>query len=88
MKNGPFLKTKNTTEKITRNMQEQEYTYTTAIERLEEILQKVESGTEEIDNLYKLLKEADELIKFCRTRLYEVDEEVKSLLDSINEPQA
>ncbi|MBQ7361079.1 MAG: exodeoxyribonuclease VII small subunit [Bacteroidaceae bacterium] len=69
-------------------MQEQEYTYTTAIERLEEILQKVESGTEEIDNLYKLLKEADELIKFCRTRLYEVDEEVKSLLDSINEPQA
>ena len=68
-------------------MQEQEYTYTTAIERLEEILQKVESGTEEIDNLYKLLKEADELIKFCRTRLYEVDEEVKSLLDSINEPQ-
>lgn len=69
-------------------MQEQEYTYTTAIERLEEILRKVESGTEEIDNLYKLLKEADELIKFCRTRLYEVDEEVKSLLDSINEPQA
>ena len=69
-------------------MQEQEYTYTTASERLEEILQKVESGTEEIDNLYKLLKEADELIKFCRTRLYEVDEEVKSLLDSINEPQA
>ena len=69
-------------------MQEQEYTYTTAIERLEEILQKVESGTEEIDNLYKLLKEADELIKFCRTRLYEVDEEVKSLLDSINESQA
>ena len=69
-------------------MQEQEYTYTTAIERLEEILQKVESGTEEIDNLYKLLNEADELIKFCRTRLYEVDEEVKSLLDSINEPQA
>lgn len=69
-------------------MQEQEYTYTTAIERLEEILQKVESGTEEIDNLYKLLKEADELIKFCRARLYEVDEEVKSLLDSINEPQA
>ena len=69
-------------------MQEQEYTYTTAIERLEEILQKVESGTEEIDNLYKLLKEADELIKFCRTRLHEVDEEVKSLLDSINEPQA
>ncbi|MBQ8734571.1 MAG: exodeoxyribonuclease VII small subunit, partial [Bacteroidaceae bacterium] len=65
-----------------------EYTYTTAIERLEEILRKVESGTEEIDNLYKLLKEADELIKFCRTRLYEVDEEVKSLLDSINEPQA
>jgi exodeoxyribonuclease VII small subunit len=66
-------------------MSEKEYTYAAAVTRLEEILRTVENGTEDIDNLYKLLKEADELIKFCRARLYEVDEEVKSLLGSMNE---
>jgi exodeoxyribonuclease VII small subunit len=66
-------------------MQEQEYTYATAVSRLEEILQQVQNGNENIDSLYRLLKEADELIKFCRARLYEVDEEVKSLLGSLNE---
>ena len=66
-------------------MSEQEYTYATAVSRLEEILQQVQNGNENIDSLYRLLKEADELIKFCRARLYEVDEEVKSLLGSMNE---
>ena len=69
-------------------MSEQEYTYTAAVTRLEEILRTVENGTEDIDNLYKLLKEADELIKFCQARLYEVDEEVKSLLGSMNDAPA
>ena len=62
---------------------EQEYTYATAVARLEEILQLVQNANEDIDRLYKLLKEADELIKFCHARLYEVDGEVKSLLDSL-----
>lgn len=66
-------------------MSEQEYTYATAVSRLEEILQQVQNGNENIDSLYRLLKEADALIKFCRARLYEVDEEVKSLLGSMNE---
>ena len=66
-------------------MSEKEYTYSTAVARLEEILRQVQDGGENIDTLYSLLREADELIKFCRARLYEVDEEVKSLLGSMNE---
>ena len=65
-----------------------EYSYSQAVSRLEEIMQAIQSGSVEIDTLYRLLKEADELIKFCRTRLYEVDEEVKMLLDSMNEETA
>ncbi|MBQ3120978.1 MAG: exodeoxyribonuclease VII small subunit [Bacteroidaceae bacterium] len=65
-----------------------EYSYSQAVARLEEIMQAIQSGSVEIDTLYRLLKEADELIKFCRTRLYEVDEEVKMLLDSMNEESA
>ena len=65
-----------------------EYSYSQAVARLEEIMQAIQSGSVEIDTLYRLLKEADELIKFCRTRLYEVDEDVKMLLDSMNEESA
>lgn len=65
-----------------------QYSYSQAVARLEEILQAIQSGNVEIDTLYRLLKEADELIKHCRTRLYEVDEEVKMLLDSMNEEAA
>ncbi|MBR6806517.1 MAG: exodeoxyribonuclease VII small subunit [Bacteroidaceae bacterium] len=65
-----------------------EYSYSQAVARLEEIMQAIQSGSVEIDTLYQLLREADELIKFCRTRLYEVDEEVKMLLDSMNEESA
>ena len=65
-----------------------EYSYSQAVARLEEIMQAIQSGSVEIDTLYLLLREADELIKFCRTRLYEVDEEVKMLLDSMNEESA
>ena len=62
-----------------------QYSYSQAVARLEEILQAIQSGNVEIDTLYRLLKEADELIKLCRTKLYEVDEEVKMLLGSMNE---
>ena len=66
-------------------MSEKEYKYSTAVARLEEILRQVQDGNENIDALYSLLREADELIKFCRARLYEVDEEIKSLLGSMND---
>jgi exodeoxyribonuclease VII small subunit len=59
-------------------------TYTQAIVRLEEIMDAVQGGKLDVDELAGLLKEAAELVKFCRAKLYTVDEEVKSLLDEIS----
>ena len=59
--------------------------YAEAVERLEEIMSKVESGSVDVDNLSALLKEAGELITFCRSKLYSVDEEVKAVLKSITD---
>ena len=56
-------------------------TYTKAVARLEEIMEAVQGGKLDVDELSGLLKEASELVKFCREKLYKVDEEVKSLLD-------
>ncbi len=56
-------------------------TYTKAIARLEEIMEAVQGGKLDVDELSGLLKEASELVKFCREKLYKVDEEVKALID-------
>lgn len=56
-------------------------TYSEAVARLEEIMETVQGGKMDVDELSGLLKEASELVKFCREKLYKVDEEVKSLLD-------
>ena len=56
-------------------------TYTKAVARLEEIMETVQGGKLDVDELSGLLKEASALVKFCREKLYKVDEEVKALID-------
>lgn len=54
-------------------------TYAEAITRLEEITAKIQDGKIDIDELAGLLKEAQQLVQFCREKLYKVDEEIKAL---------
>ena len=55
--------------------------YEDAVKQLDEIVSKVENNELEIDELTAQLKNAQELIKFCRDTLYKTDEEVKKLLE-------
>lgn len=59
-------------------------TYSEAVARLEEIMETVQGGKMDVDELSGLLKEATELLRFCNGKLYKVDEEVKALLDGIS----
>ena len=59
-------------------------TYAEAMARLEEIMGKVQGGRIDIDELAGLLKEAQELVKFCREKLYKVDEDIKALTEGEN----
>ena len=63
-------------------------TYNDAIKRLEEIIAQVNAGAVDVDMLTANLREAQELINFCRNKLYKVDEEVKALLSSIADETA
>lgn len=56
-------------------------TYNEAMMRLDEITTKIQGGKVDIDELAGLLKEAQELVKFCREKLYKVDEDIKALLE-------
>ena len=57
-------------------------TYAEAMSRLEEIVSRVQTGKIDIDELSGLLKEAQQLINFCREKIYKVDEEIKALTES------
>lgn len=56
--------------------------YEEAMKRLEEIVGQIEEGKLDIDMITERLKEARTLIKFCRDRLYEADEEVRKIMES------
>ena len=56
-------------------------TYSEATTCLEEIMGKIQGGKVDIDELTGVLKEAQELVKFCRDKLYKVDEEIKALTE-------
>jgi exodeoxyribonuclease VII small subunit len=53
-----------------------DYTYTQAMQRLEAILSQLEEGAASVDTLSELVKEAAELIAFCREKLRSTEEEI------------
>ena len=54
-------------------------TYTQAHDRLEQILESIESGETPIDDLLEKIKEANVLISYCREKLKNIDAELESL---------
>ena len=58
-------------------------TYTEAITELEQLVQKMQSPTCDIDNLAKYTSRALELLNFCKDKLTKTDEEVKKCLEAL-----
>lgn len=56
-------------------------TYNEAVCRLDDIMNRVQNGKLDVDELSSMLKEAQQLVLFCRNKLHMVDEEVKALLE-------
>ena len=61
-------------------MGKEKMTYEQAMLRLEDIVRQVEHGETSIDSLTELLKEAKQLISFCKDKLYATEEEIKKIL--------
>ena len=55
--------------------------YEEAVQQLENIVQKLENGELNIDELSNELKKAQKLISLCRQRLTKTDEEIQKILD-------
>ena len=55
-------------------------TYLQAMERLEKIVRQIDNNELDIDILGEKIKEANEIIAFCTTKLTKADKEVEKLL--------
>ncbi|MEG1684839.1 MAG: exodeoxyribonuclease VII small subunit [Bacteroides sp.] len=60
-------------------------TYNQAMDKLEKLVAQIENNELDIDLLGDKLKEAKELIKFCKEKLYKTDEEIKKILRQTEE---
>ena len=54
--------------------------YEEAIKELETIVSQIEKNELDIDQLTERLKDAKELVKLCKDKLYKTDEEIKAIL--------
>lgn len=54
--------------------------YEEAMKRLEQIVQDIEENKLDIDLVSERLKEAQELVRFCKEKLYRTDQEIQELL--------
>ena len=62
-------------------MTKKQMNYEQAMARLEELVSGMERNEWGIDQLSDALKEAQELIRLCRDKLYKADKQVKTLLN-------
>ena len=66
-------------------MAEKKESYNKAIEKLRGIIHDIESGELDVDVLSEKVKEASRVIKLCREKLFKADEEVKKILDTLDQ---
>lgn len=64
-------------------MEEQELTYEQACERLKAIISKMENGQMQIDELSENIKQAEQMISFCKDKLKKVEVDVEKLIADI-----
>jgi len=58
--------------------------YAKAIKQIEEILEKIENEELNVDELTANVKKAADLLKICKSKLHDTEEEIQKILDEIN----
>ena len=68
-------------------MAKKNITYSEAVNQIEEILRKIENDELDVDELTKLVRNASDLIKYCKSRLFETEQEIEKILDDIKDEE-
>lgn len=66
-------------------MNKQDISYDQAMKRVQEIVESLEKGDKGMDELTAMVKEASELMKFCRQKLRMTEQEINQALTEDSE---
>jgi exodeoxyribonuclease VII small subunit len=58
--------------------------YSRAIKEIEEILRKIESEELDVDQLSDRVKKAADLLKICKSKLRDTEQEIQKILDDMD----
>lgn len=61
-------------------MTKKNLTYSEAITTIDEILQQIETGELDVDELAEKVKQASELLKLCKGKLFSTEKEIEKIL--------
>jgi exodeoxyribonuclease VII small subunit len=61
-------------------MAKKNLTYSEAIGTIDEILQQIEAGELDVDELAEKVRQASELLKICKSKLFNTEKEVEKVL--------
>ena len=61
-------------------MNKKNLSYSEAVSNIEEILHQIETGEMDIDELASKVKQASELLKLCKGKLFETEKEIEKIL--------
>ncbi len=64
-------------------MSKKALTYKSALQELEDIVNRIENDSPDVDELTGLVKRAIELMTFCKTKLHTTEEELKKSLGDL-----
>ena len=67
-------------------MTKKNLSYSEAVNRIEEILQQIETGELDVDELAEKVKQASELLKLCKGKLFQTEKEIEKILKDMDEP--
>jgi exodeoxyribonuclease VII small subunit len=65
-------------------MTKKNLTYAEAVGNIEEILQQIETGELDVDELAEKVKQASELLKLCKGKLFQTEREIEKILKDMD----
>jgi exodeoxyribonuclease VII small subunit len=64
-------------------MSDKKPTFNQAVQELENILEQIESGELDVDELSGKVKRASELLRLCQSKLRSTEEEIDKIIDEM-----
>lgn len=65
-------------------MTKKNLSYAEAVANIEEILQQIETGELDVDELAEKVKQASELLKLCKGKLFQTEREIEKILKDMD----